>query len=84
MNIEKYNIKMFEDIKHIDEHGNEYWEARELELVLEYAEWRKFNNTIQRAITTCNKSEFIVEDHFVRADKMVSLGSGSQRKTSNL
>ena len=36
MNIEKYNTKMFEEIKHIDEQGNEYWEARELQIVLEY------------------------------------------------
>ena len=42
MNIEKYNIKMFEDIKHIDEQGNEYWNARELQIVLDYKEWRKF------------------------------------------
>ena len=38
----EYNNQTFEDIKHIDEYGNEYWEARELQLVLEYREWRKF------------------------------------------
>ena len=40
MNNEKYNTKMFEDIKPIDEQGNEYWEARELQIVLEYVQWR--------------------------------------------
>ncbi len=80
MNIEKYNTKMFEDIKHIDEQGNEYWEARELLHILGYVDWRKFNNTIQKAKTACSKSEFRDEDHFVGTDKMVSLGSGSKRK----
>ena len=32
---EKYEKKMFEDIKHIDEYGEEYWSARELQKVLE-------------------------------------------------
>lgn len=80
MNIEKYNTKMFEDIKHIDEQGNEYWEARELLHILGYVDWRKFNSTIQKAKTACSTSKFRVEDHFVGADKMVSLGSGSKRK----
>ena len=80
MNIEKYNTKMFEDIKHIDKQGNEYWEARELLHILGYVDWRKFNNTIQKAKTACSKSEFRTEDHFVGIDRMVSLGSGSKRK----
>ena len=42
MEIEMYNEKMFEKIKHIDEYGNEYWEARELQKMLEYKEWRNF------------------------------------------
>ena len=42
--IKEYTEKMFEDIKHIDENEIEYWEARELMEVLEYKEWRKFNN----------------------------------------
>lgn len=29
--IKKYTEKIFEDIKHIDESGKEYWEARELQ-----------------------------------------------------
>lgn len=35
--IEQYTEKTFENIKHIDELGNEYWEARELMLALEYS-----------------------------------------------
>ena len=40
--IKEYTEKVFEDIKHIDELGNEYWLARELKQVLEYIKWRRF------------------------------------------
>ncbi len=80
MNIEKYNTKMFEDIKHIDEQGNEYWEARELLHILGYVDWRKFNSTIQKAKTACSKSEFKTEYHFVGADKMITIAKGGKRK----
>ena len=80
MNIEKYNTKMFEDIKHIDEQGNEYWEARELLRILGYVDWRKFNSTIQKAKTACSKSEFKTEYHFVGADKMITIAKGGKRK----
>ena len=44
--INKYTEKMFEDIKHIDENGNEYWSARELMPLLEYSKWERFSNAI--------------------------------------
>ena len=47
---------IFEDIKHIDENGNEYWCARELQKVLEYKEWRNFNKVINKAIISANTS----------------------------
>ena len=42
--IKEYNETIFESIKHIDEYGNEYWLARELQNVLEYKRWDKFCN----------------------------------------
>ena len=78
-NIEEYNEKIFESIKHIDEYGNEYWLARELQKVLDYKEWRKFEGVINKAKEACINSNFIIEDHFVGADKMVSIGSGANR-----
>ena len=48
--------KMFEDIKHIEEDGNEYWYARELQRVLEYKNWRNFNRVIDKAIISANIS----------------------------
>lgn len=78
--IEQYTEKIFEEIKHIDEEGNEYWEARELQKVLEYKEWRKFNGVIEKAKKACILSDNSVLNHFVRLDKMVNIGSGAKRK----
>ena len=54
-NIER-NQNVFENIKHIDEFGNEYWSARELMKVLEYKKWEKFNNVVNNAKIACMKS----------------------------
>lgn len=66
----KYSNKTFEDIKHIDENGIEYWYARELQLVLDYKEWRKFENVIKKAIDACENSGISAFEHFVGADKL--------------
>ena len=78
--IEQYTEKIFEEIKHIDDEGNEYWEARELQKVLEYKEWRYFDSVIKKAKTSCLNSNNIIEDHFGAYTKMVKIGSGAQRK----
>ena len=78
--IKEYTKKIFDDIKHIDEFGNEYWLARELMEVLEYKEWRKFNKVIQKAMEACDGSNYYILDHFVLKDKMVSIGSNTSRK----
>ena len=77
--IENYNEKIFEQIKHVDEYNNEYWLARELMLVLEYKEWRKFSNVINKTIISCEINKIDISNHFVLADKMVSTGD-SYRK----
>ena len=76
----KYRNRSFEDIKHIDENGIEYWYARERQVVLDYKEWRKFEGVIQRAVISCENSNINALDHFVGADKMVQIGSGAERK----
>lgn len=67
-------------IRHIDENGIEYWDARELQIVLNYKEWRKFENVTNKAKKSCKNSEISVFDHFVDVDKMVQIGSGAERK----
>ena len=72
---EKYSNQTFEDIKHVDEFGNEYWYARELQVVLDYTEWRKFENVINKAIESCKNVGISEADHFVGADKIVKAGA---------
>ena len=81
--LEKINETIFENIKHVDEDGNEYWYARELQKVLEYTEWRKFVGIIKKAINACKVSDYMISEHFVGADKMINLGKGGQRKVSD-
>ena len=68
--IENYNNQTFEDIKHVDEYGTEYWYARELQIVLNYKEWRKFENVINKAKESCKNSDISVLEHFVEVDKL--------------
>ena len=82
-NIEEYKETMFEDIKHIDKNGNEYWEARELMNVLEYKEWRNFEKIIYKAMIACNISKNKTSDHFVDINKMVDIGSGAIKKIND-
>lgn len=69
-NLTNYNGKTFEDIRHIDENGNEYWLARELKDVLDYTEWRKFEGVIRKGIESCKNSGNSAFEHFVGADKL--------------
>ena len=78
--ISEYNETTFESIKHINEYGKEYWYARELQVALEYKEWRKFSGVMDKAMNACNNSNINVLDHFAQADKMVEIGSGAKRK----
>ncbi len=59
--------KVFEDIKHIDEYGNEYWSVRELCHYLNIAK------------VACDNSNFIVHEHFVQVDKMIKLAKRVER-----
>ena len=60
----------FEDIKHFDEDGQEYWLARELQEILEYTEWRNFSKVIDKAKESCARSGNIEISHFVDVNKM--------------
>ena len=78
--LKRYSDQTFEEIKHIDEGGSEFWFARELQIVLDYSEWRNFENVLEKAKTACRNSKNDVANHFVDVNKMVTLGSGSDRE----
>lgn len=67
------------------ETGVEYWLARDLQQLLGYSEWRNFNQTaVSKAKTACEVSGHAVIDHFVDVNKMVEIGSGSQRDIDDI
>lgn len=74
--IEKYRDNTFENIKHIDEKGVEYWFARDLQKALEYIEWRNFEKVVEKAKTSCVNSEIPVNSQFVDVNKSRNLGLG--------
>ena len=69
-----YTESLFESIRHINEYGQEFWYARELQVALEYTEWRNFTKVIDRARVACEVSENAVSDHFVEVNKIVAAG----------
>lgn len=80
----KYSEETFESIKHVNEYGQEYWLARELQPILEYAQWRRFAEAIDRAKLACQNSGFNVADHFADVGKMVDIGSGAEREIDDV
>lgn len=74
------NNKSFENIKHIDENGVEFWYARELMPILQYSNWQNFEKIIQKAKIACENSGIAVIDHFTDVNKMVQIGSGAYRE----
>lgn len=81
--IEKYSEEIFENIKHINEYGQEFWYARELQEVLSYSQWRYFVEVISKAKEACDSSGNIVDDHFAEVRKMVPIGSGAEREIND-
>lgn len=64
----------FESIKQVDNDGNEYWYARDLQIVLEYTKWDNFLKVIEKAKISCENSELSISDHFADVGKIVHLG----------
>lgn len=75
--------KRFEDIKHMDENGTEFWYARELAVCLEYAKWSNFSKVIDRAMLACKNSGFEIHDQFAEVDKLIEHGKGGKRRITD-
>jgi len=78
------NITIFEEIKHFNNIGQEYWSARELFTVLDYIKWDKFLNVIEKAKLACKNSGQEPNDHFPRVENMVEIGSGAKRDIGDI
>ena len=83
MEEKKYTEKIFDDIKHFDEFGVEYWLARELQKVLGYYQWRSISDLIERAKIACNESKYNVDNHFAVQRKMIKLAKGATREVKD-
>ncbi len=78
--ISKPKANLFEQIRHNDQSGNEYWMARQLSKVLDYADFRNFTGVIEKAWNACKNSGNNPKDHIVEANEMVAIGSGAERE----
>ncbi len=74
----------FEQIKRIDPDGNEFWSARDLMPLLEYASWQWFKPVLLKAQIACENSGLDPEDHFMVALKMVAIGSDAKREVEDI
>lgn len=73
----------FDSIRHINEYGAEYWDARELMPVLGYKQWRRFADTIDRAKVSCEVSGNTVSDHFADVGKTIAMPKGATKTISD-
>ncbi|MCT8139120.1 DNA damage-inducible protein D [Anaerobacillus sp. CMMVII] len=82
--IEKYNNETFEYWKQINEFGDDFWYARDIQKILQYKEWRNFIKVIEKAQEACDGSGNDVSDHFVEVNKMIDLGKGAKREVNDI
>lgn len=77
-------ITAFEDASQSDDQGNEFWYARDLQLLLGYTKWDNFLSVVERAREACIASGNATSNHFAGVGKMVSLGSGAEREIDDI
>lgn len=77
--LKRYDELTFENIKHIDQNGIEFWYARELQPILEYTEWRNFMQVIDKAKIACENAGNRTIEHFVDVNKSISSGYNTTR-----
>ena len=76
---ENYTNEKFEDIKHIDENGVEFWYARELMPILQYSNWQNFERIIDKAKISCENSGISVFEHFTDVSKTIKMPKGAEK-----
>ncbi|MFH1962456.1 MAG: DNA damage-inducible protein D [bacterium] len=76
-NLVSIGSKSFEDLKKVNEYEAEYWSAREIQPLLGYTQWRRFEDAVKRAITSCEQSGNEALHHFAGAGKPIKGGKGA-------
>lgn len=75
--LKTYKEKTFDNVKHIDENGDEFWYARELMKVLEYNKWENFHKAIKKAQIASNNSSNRESERIPEVKKSLIGGNGS-------
>lgn len=75
-----YTESLFESIKHLNEYGQEFWYARDLQVALEYTEWRNFSKVIDKAMLACSNSQNEISDHFVEVNKTIPMPKAATKE----
>ena len=73
-------ITVFEEIKKINEYQSEYWSARQLAKLLEYADYRNFETVLKKSKESCKNSGQTISDHFVDVTDMIGIGKNAERE----
>ena len=73
----------FEAIKQVDEKGEEFWLARDLQKALQYSKWENFSKVIDKAILACNNSGFDIDEHFPGVRKTIEMAKTAKRKVAD-
>ncbi len=82
--IDKYSDQTFEDIKHMNEWGNEFWYARELMSVLQYSKWGNYKKVIAKAKIACEGSNIAVSDHFADLGKTIQMPKNAAKTIEDI
>lgn len=75
--LSKKALSIFEQIRQVDEHGNEYWGARQLAKALEYTDFRNFLSVIEKAKEACKNSGQEIGHHLVEFNEEITHGKGA-------
>ena len=81
---EKFSESLFESIRHVNEYGQEFWYARELQIALEYKQWRRFSNVIDKAKEACLNSGNNVLEHFADVGKTSPMPNGGEKEIGDI
>ncbi|MDP2723329.1 MAG: hypothetical protein Q8O72_11275 [Bacteroidales bacterium] len=77
--LQKSGQSIFEQLKQIDEYGNEFWNSREFAKAIEYTDYRNFLKVIEKAIEACINSGYNPDDHIVEFNDLIEVGKGAKR-----
>ena len=84
MALKKRVESIFEQIRRIDENGQEYWSARDFAKALDYADYRNFLSVVNKAKEACKNSSQSISNHFVDVNDMINVGKGAERQVDNI